>query len=140
MLAARARQLFTLRHDALVTASSKTIRSFDRPYYKPLLCSPTPDIFSYLSTHIPLSTMMPEIAHGARRLGSSNFLLPGLFGSEGLDGGLASCESCGQTELSVDTIDTVSGVQVLDQGDLVASCTSLSGNDGGVSQEVLPDL
>jgi hypothetical protein len=34
----------------------------------------------------------------------------------------------------------VSGVDVLDQGELVAGGTSLTGDDGGVGKEELPDL
>ena len=34
----------------------------------------------------------------------------------------------------------MSGVDVLDQGELVAGGTSLTGDDGGVGKEELPDL
>lgn len=43
---------------------------------------------------------------------------------------LASSKSSRQRKLTLNTIDTVGGVQVLDNGDLVASCTSLAGDDG----------
>lgn len=32
------------------------------------------------------------------------------------------------------------GIEVLDEGDLVAGCGSLAGDDGGVGEEVFPDL
>jgi hypothetical protein len=55
-------------------------------------------------------------------------------------GGLARFKSTLQTELAVDALDTVGGVDVLDQCQLVAGGTTLSGGDGAVGEEVLPDL
>ncbi len=49
-------------------------------------------------------------------------------------------ESPRKRKLGVDTLDTVSRVDVLDQGNLVAGCSSLTGRDGGISKEKLPDL
>lgn len=37
-------------------------------------------------------------------------------------------------------LNTVGRVDVLDQGDLVAGSGTLAGGDGGVGEEVLPDL
>lgn len=54
-----------------------------------------------------------------------------------LDGGLAST---GERVLAVDALNTVSGVDVLDKGDLPASSGSLAGGNSGVSEEELPDL
>ncbi len=45
-----------------------------------------------------------------------------------------------ETELRWDTLDPVRGVDVLDHGDLPAIGTALAGNNGGVSEEILPDL
>jgi hypothetical protein len=42
--------------------------------------------------------------------------------------------------LSVDAVGTVSGVDVLDHGDLVASSGTLARDNGRVSKEVFPDL
>jgi hypothetical protein len=42
--------------------------------------------------------------------------------------------------LAVDTLDTVGRVDVLDQCELVAGGTTLSGGDGAVGEEILPDL
>ena len=42
--------------------------------------------------------------------------------------------------MGVNALDTVSGVQVLDKSDLVASCGALAGDDGGVGEEEFPDL
>lgn len=53
---------------------------------------------------------------------------------------LGSLESARKTELGVDAFDTVSRVDVLDHGDLVASGGTLTGDDGGVGEEVFPDL
>jgi hypothetical protein len=53
---------------------------------------------------------------------------------------LCSLESARETELGVDAIGTVSRVDVLDHGDLVASSRTLAGDDGRVSEEVFPDL
>ena len=65
----------------------------------------------------------------------------GLGGREdGLCGLLCSLESTRETELGVDTLDTVSGVDVLDKGELPAGGTTLAGSDGRGSKEVLPDL
>lgn len=52
-----------------------------------------------------------------------------------------SCLASGiKTELVVNTLDTVGGVDVLDKGDLPAGSTTLAGGDGRSSQEVFPDL
>lgn len=42
--------------------------------------------------------------------------------------------------LSVDTLDTVGGVDVLDKSELPAGGTTLTGGDGRRSKEVFPDL
>jgi hypothetical protein len=57
-----------------------------------------------------------------------------------LAGGLAGFESAFQAELTVDTLDTVCRVYVLDQCQLIAGGATLSGGDGAVGEEVLPDL
>lgn len=53
---------------------------------------------------------------------------------------LGSCHSAEQSVLVVNTLDTVSRVDVLDESDLEAGGTTLAGDDGGVSKEVFPDL
>lgn len=53
---------------------------------------------------------------------------------------LGSGQGTRQTIVVVDALDTVSLVEVLDQSDLVAGCTTRAGDDGGVGQEKLPDL
>jgi hypothetical protein len=45
-----------------------------------------------------------------------------------------------QVELSGNSFNTVGGVDVLDQGDLVASRCALPGGDGRVGKEIFPDL
>lgn len=57
-----------------------------------------------------------------------------------LAGGLTGIKSTLQAELAVDTLDTVGRVDVLHQCQLVACGTTLSGGDGAVGEEVLPDL
>jgi len=52
----------------------------------------------------------------------------------------AGSESTRESELTGDTFDTVGRVEVLDQADLITSCSSLTGDDGGVSKEEFPDL
>jgi hypothetical protein len=52
----------------------------------------------------------------------------------------ASGESSGQTELSVDTVNAVNSVEVLDAGNLEASGSSLAGGNRRVGEEVFPDL
>lgn len=47
--------------------------------------------------------------------------------------------SSGKAVLSVDTLNTVGGVDVLDKGELPASGTTLARGDGGGSKEVLPN-
>jgi hypothetical protein len=54
--------------------------------------------------------------------------------------GLVGSESSRQVELRWNALDTVSGIQVLDKRDLIASGSTLAGGDGGVRKEVLPDL
>lgn len=49
-------------------------------------------------------------------------------------------QSAGEAVLGVDALDTVGGVDVLDEGELEAGGTALAGSDGGVGQEVFPDL
>jgi hypothetical protein len=61
-------------------------------------------------------------------------------GEDSLCDVLCSLESTGKTELGVDTIGTVSGVDVLDHGDLVASSGTLTRDNGRVGKEVFPDL
>ena len=53
---------------------------------------------------------------------------------------LRRSQRSGKAELGVDTLNAVRGVDVLDQGDLVASRGALARDDGGVCKEVLPDL
>jgi hypothetical protein len=45
-----------------------------------------------------------------------------------------------QAKLTGDTLDSVLGVEILDQHNLVACCTALSGDDGRAGKEVLPYL
>jgi hypothetical protein len=40
----------------------------------------------------------------------------------------------------VNALDAVSGVQVLDEGNLIAGSGALARNDGGVSKEEFPNL
>jgi hypothetical protein len=51
-------------------------------------------------------------------------------GEDSLCDVLCSLESTGKTKLGVDTIGTVSGVDVLDHGDLVASSGTLTRDNG----------
>lgn len=70
----------------------------------------------------------------------------GLLGDEGardstvanvVDGSLTGS---GETVLRVDALNTVSGVDVLDEGELPAGSTTLARGDGGGGEEVFPDL
>lgn len=45
-----------------------------------------------------------------------------------------------QTKLRINALNTVSRVDVLDHGDLVACCCTLPRSDGRVGKEVFPDL
>jgi hypothetical protein len=63
-----------------------------------------------------------------------------VLGEQRLIGSLADLKSPGQRELSVNPLDAVSGVQVLDECDLIAGSGALARNDGGVSKEEFPDL
>jgi len=63
-----------------------------------------------------------------------------VLGERCLVGGLAGLKCPRQGELGIDALDAVSGVQVLDKGDLVAGCGALARDDGGVGEEELPDL
>ena len=58
----------------------------------------------------------------------------------GLDTSLTSREGAREVELAGNTVDSVGGVDVLDQGDLVTSCGTLAGSNSCRSKEVLPDL
>ena len=51
-----------------------------------------------------------------------------------------SLTGTGKAELGLDALNTVGGVDVLDEGELPAGGTTLAGGDGGGSKEVLPDL
>lgn len=53
---------------------------------------------------------------------------------------LGSGHSAGKSILVVDTLNTVSRVDVLDESNLEAGGTTLAGDDGGVGKEVFPDL
>ena len=57
-----------------------------------------------------------------------------------MDIDLAGGESTRECVLAWDTFDTVGGVDVLDEGDLVASSGSLTGDDGRVGEEIFPNL
>lgn len=78
-------------------------------------------------------------------------LFPLAYGSNQLshllghrESGVSSCFTglkCAlETKRIVDAFDTVRGVDVLDKGDLVASCATLAGDDCAVGEEVFPDL
>lgn len=58
----------------------------------------------------------------------------------GLEVELGSSQGARKTVVVGNTLNTVGRVDVLDQRDLVASSTTLAGDDGGVSKEELPDL
>lgn len=58
----------------------------------------------------------------------------------GVSSRFTGLKSALKTEGVVDAFDTVCGVDVLDKGDLVASCATLAGDDGAVGEEVFPDL
>lgn len=45
-----------------------------------------------------------------------------------------------KAELGLDAFNTVSRVDVLDEGELPAGGTTLAGSDGGGGQEVFPNL
>lgn len=49
-------------------------------------------------------------------------------------------QCAGQAELGVDTLHAVGRVDVLDKSDLVTRSAALSGDNGRVCEEVLPDL
>ena len=49
-------------------------------------------------------------------------------------------ETALESVLGRNTLDTVSGVDVLDQGDLEAGGTALARGNGGVGQEIFPNL
>lgn len=53
------------------------------------------------------------------------------------DGGLASTD---ETELGLDSLNSVGGVDVLDKSELPAGGTTLARGDGRSSQEVFPNL
>lgn len=53
---------------------------------------------------------------------------------------LGSSESSRQTVLSLDAVNAVNSVEVLDASDLEASGTTLAGSDGRIGEEVFPDL
>ena len=53
---------------------------------------------------------------------------------------LRSLESTLKPVLCGDAFNSVRGVKVLDKDYLVASSTTLSRDDGGVREEILPDL
>lgn len=82
-----------------------------------------------------------------RRRGSvediGNLLLCGASSTSGkirLDINLASSKSARKTELRRNSLDTMSGVDVLDKGDLIACGRALTRDNSGVGQEELPDL
>lgn len=53
---------------------------------------------------------------------------------------LGCCQGSCQAKLIRNPFYPVRGIDVLDQGDLVASRRALAGDDGRVGKEVLPDL
>lgn len=63
-----------------------------------------------------------------------------ILGEQGPARSLGRAESTRERELGVKAIDAVGGVDVLDQRDLVTGGASLTGGDGGVGKEELPDL
>ena len=54
--------------------------------------------------------------------------------------GPAGLERTREGELGVDTLNTVGGVDVLDEGDLEAGSRTLTRRNGGVGEEEFPDL
>lgn len=63
-----------------------------------------------------------------------------LLGKAGLTGSLARSDSAVDTELSIDAVHTMGGVQVFLDHDLEAGCAALPRRDDGPSEEELPDL
>lgn len=63
-----------------------------------------------------------------------------LLGQTVLASSLASGQGTGKSELGADSVDTVGGVQVLDDDHLVAGGHSLAGGDDGPGEEEFPDL
>ena len=49
-------------------------------------------------------------------------------------------ERSGDSKLARHPFNTVGGIDVLDENDLIASSTTLTGNDGRPGEEDLPDL
>lgn len=94
----------------------------------------------------PAHTRMESYAHQARnaaylgRVGRGELVGVLLDPGRHVHLGLGSLESAGQAVLAGDTLNTVGGVDVLDQRDLEASRATLARGDGGGGQEVLPDL
>ena len=89
-------------------------------------------LFPLGCSHILYSFLLNKVGGLWEQGGIS--LLPGLqvkFGRR---------QGASQAELSVDALHTVGRIDVLDQSDLVARGASLSGDDGRVRKEVLPDL
>lgn len=70
-------------------------------------------------------------------LAQSTSHIPGLVTSHAT---LRRRKRARNSELRLDTLDPVRGVDVLDQRDLVAGGGALAGDDGGVGEEELPDL
>lgn len=97
-----------------------------------LLCSATHMLFAKCHT---FNVLLIRHAFGSNPLGH-------LLGNR--ESGVSSCftglKGALETEGVVDAFDTVRGVDVLDKGDLVASCATLAGDDGAVGEEVFPDL
>lgn len=52
----------------------------------------------------------------------------------------SSLASAGETELGLNALNTVGGVDVLDKGELPAGSTTLARGDGGGGEEIFPDL
>lgn len=63
-----------------------------------------------------------------------------VFSSMGHSADFRSCQSALEAELRRHAFDTMRGVDVFHEHDLVARCRALPRHDGGVGEEVFPDL
>lgn len=125
-----AKRCSSCNHTIPYASSSSSLM---KPYH---LSHHPPPIFHLVIPHAVLSNSTLIQSTNMRQRSLVEHLLNALTLNLGLEG----IESTGEVVLRLDAVDTVGGVEVLDERDLEACSSALAGSDGRRGKEVFPDL
>ena len=89
-----------------------------------------------IARHAPRQSFCTEIT----AVNPLHVLLDDMSAGQGTVTADRSLTGTSEAELGLDTLNTVSRVDVLDEGELPAGSTALAGGNSGCGEEVFPDL